>query len=105
MNILSPSILSADFWDLGGAVRLVEQEQIPWLHIDVMDDAFVSSISYFLMSYNTFMLLSRWENKLLGINAGVTAINTKGNRDEAGIGLRFLRYRFTIEQIVRFLRA
>jgi len=43
---ISPSILAADFNNLGKDIRMINQSEADWIHFDVMDGVFVPNISF-----------------------------------------------------------
>jgi ribulose-phosphate 3-epimerase len=44
--IIAPSILSADFANLGTDILMLNESEAQWIHIDVMDGMFVPNISF-----------------------------------------------------------
>jgi ribulose-phosphate 3-epimerase len=46
MAIIAPSLLAADFLQLGKACEMLNESEAAWFHLDVMDGSFVPNISY-----------------------------------------------------------
>lgn len=46
MQIVSPSLLAADFGNLEKEIAMINQSEAEWLHLDIMDGVFVPNISF-----------------------------------------------------------
>lgn len=45
-RIIAPSVLSADFLNLGHDIEMLNQSMAKWIHLDIMDGRFVPNISF-----------------------------------------------------------
>ena len=46
MPIIAPSLLAANFLELGKACNMLNESEAEWFHLDVMDGSFVPNISF-----------------------------------------------------------
>ena len=69
---LAPSILDADFGNIGKAIKMLEEGGAHWLHLDVMDNHFVPNLTFGPAIASSFMKMTKMpsEAHLMVKNAG-----------------------------------
>lgn len=64
-RLIAPSILSANFLELGRDIEMLNNSQAEWIHYDVMDGVFVPNISFGLPILEQLATLT---NKLIDVH-------------------------------------
>ena len=59
MKLVAPSILAADFNNLGRDIEMINQSEADYIHCDVMDGVFVPNISFGLPIIQAIKLISK----------------------------------------------
>ncbi len=65
MQIVSPSLLAADFGHLDRDIQMINRSEAQWLHLDVMDGVFVPNISF---GFPVIEAVARLCTKLLDVH-------------------------------------
>jgi ribulose-phosphate 3-epimerase len=65
MTIVSPSLLAADFLHLDKEIEMINASEAEWLHLDIMDGAFVPNISF---GFPVLKAVSKACTKLLDVH-------------------------------------
>lgn len=64
-TIISPSLLAADFSQLGKEIEMINHSTADWIHLDIMDGVFVPNISF---GFPVLEAVSRTCTKLMDVH-------------------------------------
>ncbi|HAM09017.1 MAG: ribulose-phosphate 3-epimerase [Bacteroidetes bacterium GWE2_41_25] len=89
-HLVSPSLLAADFGNLGKDIKMVNESKADWLHLDIMDGVFVPNISF---GFPVLEFVRKLSEKPLDVHLMIVDPDRYLSRfSEAGAGILTVQY-------------